>query len=219
MEFEFRSSNFKAHGHSIKDCDVIICWEHDWADCPLEVIELRSAILDMKNVSIRRPDQRGTDRKAEDSIDGMFAAAGSGPEPQRWWSQIATGLKEHDEEIWFNPGAKYCGIYSPEKAFASWKAGKRSVQFECYTRGKPLPGAKTSSRFSPHWARFTVAQESDVEAAVQKLLESRRRLKAAVKAGERTSYYAYGEPFGQQPGSEDAREEEPEAVPGDSGPA
>jgi hypothetical protein len=43
IEFEFRSSNFKAHGHSPKKCDCIVCWHHDWATAPhhIEVIELK----------------------------------------------------------------------------------------------------------------------------------------------------------------------------------
>ncbi len=44
IEFEFKSSSFKVHGHKPDLCDVIICWEHDWPDCPLEVIELKSVI-------------------------------------------------------------------------------------------------------------------------------------------------------------------------------
>jgi hypothetical protein len=43
IEFEFRSSNFKAHGHDPKQCDCIICWHHDWHAVPrhIEVIELK----------------------------------------------------------------------------------------------------------------------------------------------------------------------------------
>lgn len=44
IEFEFYSSNFRDHGHDPDHCDMIVCWEHNWADCPLEVIELRSVI-------------------------------------------------------------------------------------------------------------------------------------------------------------------------------
>lgn len=44
IEFEYRSSNFREHNHDPNACDVIVCWEHDWPDCPLEVIELRSII-------------------------------------------------------------------------------------------------------------------------------------------------------------------------------
>ena len=41
IEFEFKSSNFD---HNPEECDLIVCWIHDWKDCPLEVLELRSAI-------------------------------------------------------------------------------------------------------------------------------------------------------------------------------
>src|SRR6266852_4761393 len=44
VEFEFYSSNFKDHGHDPAGCDLIVCWEHDWPDCPLEVVELRRVI-------------------------------------------------------------------------------------------------------------------------------------------------------------------------------
>jgi hypothetical protein len=43
IEFEFRSSSFKAHRHNAKECDCIVCWHHDWPDVPdrIEVIELK----------------------------------------------------------------------------------------------------------------------------------------------------------------------------------
>jgi hypothetical protein len=44
IEFEFCSSNFREHGHDPAGCDMIVCWEHDWPECPLEVVELRSVI-------------------------------------------------------------------------------------------------------------------------------------------------------------------------------
>lgn len=44
IEFEYRSSNFLEHGHSVEGCDLIVCWIHDWGECPIEVLELRSVI-------------------------------------------------------------------------------------------------------------------------------------------------------------------------------
>lgn len=43
IEFEFKSSSFRAHGHDPAECDCIVCWRHDWPDLPrrIEVIELR----------------------------------------------------------------------------------------------------------------------------------------------------------------------------------
>jgi hypothetical protein len=44
IEFEFRSRIFRTHGHDPEQCDMIVCWEHNWPDCPIEVLELKSAL-------------------------------------------------------------------------------------------------------------------------------------------------------------------------------
>jgi hypothetical protein len=44
IEFEYKSSNFAEHGHDPEGCDLIVCWIRDWADAPLEILELKSAI-------------------------------------------------------------------------------------------------------------------------------------------------------------------------------
>ena len=51
IEFEYKSSDFKVHDHDPKGCDIIVCWEHDWKECPpsLEVIELKSVVQNLKN--------------------------------------------------------------------------------------------------------------------------------------------------------------------------
>ena len=40
IEFEFESRNFLKHKHRRDKCDVIVCWKHNWKDCPLDVVEL-----------------------------------------------------------------------------------------------------------------------------------------------------------------------------------
>src|SRR5207302_8108708 len=54
IEFEFVSSNFREHGHDPGGCDLIVCWEHNWPECPLEVIELRSIVDRLKGASAER---------------------------------------------------------------------------------------------------------------------------------------------------------------------
>jgi hypothetical protein len=46
IEFESESRNFCDHGHAMDDCDVIVCWRHNWQDCPtrLDIVELSSVI-------------------------------------------------------------------------------------------------------------------------------------------------------------------------------
>jgi hypothetical protein len=42
IEFEFESHSFVKHLHPVAECDLIVCWRHNWPACPLEVIELQS---------------------------------------------------------------------------------------------------------------------------------------------------------------------------------
>jgi hypothetical protein len=46
IEFEFESRNFRDHGHPDEGCDVIICWRHNWHECPthIEVVALETVI-------------------------------------------------------------------------------------------------------------------------------------------------------------------------------
>jgi hypothetical protein len=52
IEFEFDSKSFKAHGHDPNKADMIICWNHNWKNCPehIEVIELSSVLGDAEEI-------------------------------------------------------------------------------------------------------------------------------------------------------------------------
>lgn len=45
IEFEYQSRNFWSHGHDPAGCDLIVCWEDNWPECPVEVVELRSMVM------------------------------------------------------------------------------------------------------------------------------------------------------------------------------
>lgn len=52
IEFKFKSSGYR--DTYFKDkllCDILVCWEHDWKNCPseIEVIELKSKIRELTN--------------------------------------------------------------------------------------------------------------------------------------------------------------------------
>ena len=44
IEFEFRSSGYKSHLKSTRKCHYVVCWDHNWKDCPIPVIELKKEI-------------------------------------------------------------------------------------------------------------------------------------------------------------------------------
>jgi len=47
LELEYESRNFLTHMHPLDGCDGIVCWIHNWPECPLEVIELRTVVEDL----------------------------------------------------------------------------------------------------------------------------------------------------------------------------
>ena len=51
IEFEFESRNFCGHGHPSTGCDVIVCWRHNWPQCPaqMEVLEVSTLIKSLPN--------------------------------------------------------------------------------------------------------------------------------------------------------------------------
>jgi hypothetical protein len=46
IEFEYESLQFKKHGHDPSQCDMIVCWRHNWKNCPpnLQVLELSKIV-------------------------------------------------------------------------------------------------------------------------------------------------------------------------------
>jgi len=44
IEFEYESREFENHGHDPQNCDLIVCWKHNWKNCPINVVELSEEI-------------------------------------------------------------------------------------------------------------------------------------------------------------------------------
>jgi hypothetical protein len=44
-EFEMYSINFKEHRHEARKCDLLICWKHNWPDCPEHIMVLELSKL------------------------------------------------------------------------------------------------------------------------------------------------------------------------------
>jgi hypothetical protein len=49
IEVEYLSSSFRRHGHDARQCDLIVCWRHDWKNCPpnLQVLELSKIVKEL----------------------------------------------------------------------------------------------------------------------------------------------------------------------------
>jgi len=62
IELEQESRNFLKHGHDPNGCDLIVCWEHNWDECPIAVLELKKEIAKIAGIKTLEPQrtQRNT---------------------------------------------------------------------------------------------------------------------------------------------------------------
>ena len=75
IEFEFESRSFRHHGHPPDGCDIIVCWHHNWPECPenIQVIELSEEIKRFAGKAapcshgpVGRPDTQNPNAESED---------------------------------------------------------------------------------------------------------------------------------------------------------
>ena len=131
VEFEYKSSSFKAHKHDAKDCDIIICWEHDWKDCPLEVIELRDVIKGLENRPIKKPEVKYQDRSDGESIV-------LDETQKELFNGLMECVKGINDSCFYNAGKTMLSIYSPQRSFIYINTRKNALQLWVYTGGQAL---------------------------------------------------------------------------------
>ena len=138
IEFEYRSKHFVAHGHDPKQCDMIVCWEHDWVKCPprIEVIELRREYGLGFNVWIQ-------------PVSGEYAKDLAGGESFTGWS-VAPRAMEGDLVLFYRT--------RPEKCIADvfrlsgpvyWGRRARRSKSDCVRRIKTSRWRKDLDHFAP----------------------------------------------------------------------
>ncbi|MEN8222316.1 MAG: hypothetical protein ABFR36_03570 [Acidobacteriota bacterium] len=49
FSFTLNSSDLESSGRLSKNCELLVCWKHDWKECPVEVLELSSVLPGLEN--------------------------------------------------------------------------------------------------------------------------------------------------------------------------
>lgn len=199
IEFEYQSSSFQQHGHDPKGCDIIVCWEHDWPECPLEVVALRDIIPNLPDQKITRPEQIDLSAKAA-SLEAL--------------------LKKHDEKIarlaektrdiicglskdvWFKHNdVNLITFYSPKRVFVYLHLQKKRLGATVFTRGEVISGVDPFEYKSggAKWGWIELESEKDITNAEDVFRKSFDLINAAISAKETTGWYA---PVDTEPESE-----------------
>jgi hypothetical protein len=191
VEFEQRSSDFKQSGRDADACDLIVCWEHDWPTCPLEVIELRDRIREMENRPIRRPDMAAEGEDGE-ALDDWFAAHGVQDRVRGLFHLMAEHVRSVDDACFYKVNKASISFYSPERTFLSVHPRHSSLQMALFTGGESLPGVQQAENRSSgqKWGTVSVADEDQLQETLQAVEEAHKRINAAIKRNERTGWQA-----------------------------
>ena len=193
IEFEFKSSSFQAHGHDPEDCDIIICWEHDWAGAPVEVIELREIVKELPNKPTKRPDTSvDAITGVTDTLDAYFVRRGTNARAQKLYRQMEERAKAIDDEIWVKISEKTITFYSPARVFAYVRGQKTQIRVHPFTRGQPIEGVSTfgMKRGGHKWGQIILKTEQDLDKVVAALEQAYHRIREAIKNNENTGWYA-----------------------------
>jgi len=204
IEFEYRSSDFKKHKHDHSRCDIIVCWEHDCDDCPIEVLELKEIIKSLPNKEIKRPDE--SESSNEKTIEGHIK---NFPEKVRsLFYNLDKEIKNISDEIWFKvtgrPGVTY---YSPERVFIYLRFQRQGLRLTIFTRGENIEGVeffdyKTGGE---KWGRLYIKDENQIDKSILVLKKSYELIKKAIKNNEPTGWYASAEEENEEEDLEDTK--------------
>lgn len=192
VEFEYRSSSFKRHGHNPEECDLIICWEHDWNKCPIEVIELKDRIKELENRPIKRPEEGGASEEAIANIDEWFDKYGTKEVPRQLFQELIDFVKSIDEECFFKVGSRIVSIYCPERMFIFLYPRKSMLRLVFFTNGEPLGEVKQFEfeRGAEKWGGISIASREELLKARPWVEESYRRIKSAIQENRPTGWWA-----------------------------
>lgn len=78
IEFEFASSDFKNHARKNEKCDIVVCWKHDWRDCPGKIIELKSEIEKLQSTGQQAPDILPSKQIRQQEVGGKSGVGSRG---------------------------------------------------------------------------------------------------------------------------------------------
>lgn len=68
IEFEYKSTNFRAHKHNPDDVDLIVCWQDDWGHkSPLPILNLERYVT----LSRKKPEPQSLSQRILDLIRGF----------------------------------------------------------------------------------------------------------------------------------------------------
>jgi len=183
IEFEFRSMEFKNHGHDTTKCDLIVCWENNWPDCPLEVIELRDEIRGLPNEPPERPGAKPKEHVLPEVMSRQKVHA----KTRALFQKLDSQIRSLDDRVF--PRVRKYGLsyFSPERAFVAIWLRSNALFIEFFTGGQAEPDVGVFAA-SPLWGHVKVTDEKSRDRAFELIQSALGRIRQAVNDNRPTAY-------------------------------
>lgn len=177
IEFEHKSSYFKLHRHSPEACDIIVCWEDDWPECPIEVIELRKIIKDLPNPPIQRPDAP----KGKYTLESHLKKVSS--KVKSLFDRFDKDVRGISDEIWRKITSTGVTYYSPERVFVYLDFRQQGLCLTLFTGGHEINGVEKVMWTTgwEGWGRVYIREDKDLDVVLSASKQSYEFIKEAIK--------------------------------------
>jgi len=189
IEFEFKSSDFIRHKHKIEEVDMIVCWEHDWKDCPksIEILELKEEINKLENISVETPER--ISRSSEYEIEEHLKKVSR--ESKELFNEINKKILKINDKI-YNKVHKYrVFYYSPKRVFVTVKIMKNGLNIHLFTNAKRIKGVETFGKeYGQKWGRIYVMDKKDIPIAIKAIKKSHKEITYCIENNITTGWYA-----------------------------
>lgn len=190
IEFEYVSSNFKLHKHDPRHCDMIICWEHDWPECSLEVIELKDVIKGLPNKKIQRPTEEKEENDEPELMGNNeldieeFQSIDANDELLDLLKKFDTEVKSLNDTIWSKIRKNGLSFYSPERVFMYATPLNDKISLWIFVGKGELPGIDKRLKSKPKWGVAYIKNESDIKNLSKSIKKAHENIKKAIKRNE-----------------------------------
>lgn len=192
IEFEFKSSEFLRHKHKPEEVDMIVCWEHDWKDCPksIEVLELKEEINNFENISVEAPEKisKSSGHDVEEHLKKSSKEVG------KIFSELNKKISGIDDKIYHKAHKDSIYYYSPKRVFMTVKIMKGGMRIQLFTNAKRIRGVESFGKdYGQKWGRIYIMHKKDISTAINAIKKSHKYINYCIKNNITTGWYAEAE--------------------------
>lgn len=197
IEFEYKSSDFVKHGHlkQVKTgvkCDIIVCWDHDWKECPadIEIIELKEEYKKYEHEDVVLENPKNSNKTEKVTLDDLYRDYSNSKKLYESFHGLLVKALPKVTRTISKSGVFY---YSPDKVFLSVKIQKQGIRLRLFSSGKHIKGVDVISEdgsYAQKWGQFYIKSMADIPGAIKILIKSNELIKSAISNNENTGWYA-----------------------------